>query len=839
MLRSRPLRAFLLAALLLSAYPLLAQRPGGGGRPAIGHVYGRVLDASSKSPVEFATVSALAMGKDSILGGALVQSNGDFSLERLPFGPLRVRIAFMGYKTVEQRVVITPDRSEVDLGNLLLAPDEVLLKEAEVTGERATQVLQVDRRSYNVEKDLSVKGGNAADVMKNIPGLTVDVDGNVEMRGKNPLVMVDGRPTTMTLDQIPADDIERVEVITNPSVVFDASTTGGIVNVVLKKSTQPGYSGQLQAGAGSYDRYTAGANLQMKEGRTNINLSYNFNTNNSPGSGYTDRTDLLNGAATGYFTQDTHGRNKRLNHNGRIGVDYKLSNRNTISVSQSVNAGEYNNHETQDFTNYGSGHEELSVGGQTNTAQNRFTNYTSQASFKRTTRIPGKEWTTDLTYNFGDRHNNADYVRSLFSPGGTLLSPGVNTQHSGGTGNDQRWTWQADVTDASKPKHKLEWGFKSSVGRSTSDVAVTNSNDTLGQAVRDSTLSNAYRITDIVNAAYLNWSTKLDTAWSLQAGLRAEQTWFEAERTDKGQRFDYKYPDGLTDLDKALFPALYLVRRWPAPERGLARELQFNVSRKINRPGWMQVMPFIMFSDARSYRIGNPALAPEISTIGEVNHLLPFKNNKGNWLTSFFVRWTQGVITNYAYPLPTDPNVLVTTFVNGTDNWTYGWENTVKLTPWKGIEVTLNGNVQYLTIGLSQGTTTLTNSGWVGTAKVNLSQRFPKDFILQLNGNYEGPRPIPQGHSLEQYSIDATVSKELSKKFSITASLNDVFNTRRFGTAYETLYFTQEISRRRDVRNFRVTATWKFGQQDTSLFRRKQQQQRRDPGATGGDEGGF
>ncbi|MFT3884900.1 MAG: TonB-dependent receptor [Flavobacteriales bacterium] len=831
------LRGLTAAFLFFLLLPASAQRPG-GARPAIGRVYGRVLDATNKSAVEFSTVSALALGKDSVLGGALVRSNGDFALEHLPPGPLRVRVAFMGYKTIEHQVRLTPDRMEQDLGNLMLEPDEVVLKEAEVTRDRATQVLQVDRRTYNVEKDLSVKGGSATEVMKNIPGLTVDADGNVELRGKNPLVMVDGRPTTMTLDQIPADDIERVEVITNPSVVFDASTTGGIVNVVMKKSTRPGYSGQLQAGAGSYDRYTAGANLQMREGRTNVNLSYNFNTSNNPSSGYTDRTDLLNGVATDFFDQDTRGRNKRTNHSGRISIDRKLSNRNTISLSQSVNFGEFDNREQQHFTNYGAEHDLVSLGDQLNTQANRFSNFTSQVAFRRTTRITGKEWTTDLTYNLGSRDNSASFVRNERDPDGALLPPGTNTQRSIGTGKDQRWTWQADVTDASHAKHRSEWGFKSSVGRSSSDLGVTNSNDTLGLDVHDAALSNAYRITDIVNAAYFNWSAQLDSAWSLQAGLRAEQTWFEAERTDLDQRYAYKYPDGLKDLGKAIFPALYLVRRWPASaDRGLARELQVNLSRKINRPNWMQVMPFIMFSDARSYRIGNPALAPEISTIGEVNHLLPF--NGGNWLTSVFARWTQNVITNYAYPLATDPNVLVTTFVNGNDNWTYGWENTVKLTPWKGIELTLNGNVQWVTIGLTQGTSTLTNSGWFGNAKANLSQRFAKDLILQVNVHYEGPRPIPQGHSLEQHSMDVTLSKEFSKKLSVNASVNDVFNQRRWGTAYETVHFTQDISRRRDMRNFRVTATWKFGQQDASLFRRKQQQQHRDPGATNGDDGGF
>jgi outer membrane receptor protein involved in Fe transport len=162
---------------------------------------------------------------------------------------LRLKVAAMGYTTVEKEFSLTREMPELDLGNLRIEADAVVLKAAEVSKERATQVLQVDRRVYNVEKDISVAGGDATDVMKNIPGLSVDAEGNVEMRGKSPKVFVDGRPTTMTLDQIPASDIERVEVITNPSVIFDASSTGGIINVVLKKSTAPGYNGRKRAWA--------------------------------------------------------------------------------------------------------------------------------------------------------------------------------------------------------------------------------------------------------------------------------------------------------------------------------------------------------------------------------------------------------------------------------------------------------------------------------------------------------------------------------------------------------------------------------------------------------------
>ncbi len=234
---------YLIALFIGSILPcttVLGQRPGGA--PAIGKVYGKVLDATTRKPAEFATVTILSARTDSVINGAMVRSNGDFSFEKLPMGPLKVKVSFIGYKALTQDVTITRERMEQDLGNLILEPDVEVLKEAEVTGERSATIMQVDRRVFNVDKDLTTQGGSAVDVMKNIPGLSVDIDGNVQMRGSNPQILIDGRPTTMTLEMIPAEEIERVELITNPSVAFDANTTGGILNVVLKKNTKPGYT---------------------------------------------------------------------------------------------------------------------------------------------------------------------------------------------------------------------------------------------------------------------------------------------------------------------------------------------------------------------------------------------------------------------------------------------------------------------------------------------------------------------------------------------------------------------------------------------------------------------
>lgn len=816
----------------LTSGVLMAQRwPGAGA--AIGHAYGRVIDVDKK-PVAFASVSVLK--GDSTVGGALVQENGDFDIPKLPLGPLKLKVAGLGYAAFEKPFTLTADQPTLDLGNLTLEADAVVLKAAEVTKERATQVLQVDRRVYNVDKDISVAGGDATDVMKNIPGLSVDADGNVEMRGKSPRVFVDGRPTPLTLDQIPASDIERVEVITNPSVLFDASTTGGIVNVVMKKSTRPGYSGQLQAGVGNNERYNANGSLLMRQGRSSITLNAGFGHSASPGTSYNYRTDLADGLPTGYFRQNAEGTNEHQRANARIGWDYRLSNRNTISLMQSGSLGSRGSTEDQTFTSSDAAHNTTGSGTQHNTSDGNFANLTSRAGFKRTTTKPGKEWSTDLTISLSDNRSLATTQQT--NAGNDLILPGSSYQQRDSKGDGQEWTWQLDVSDAYADNRKLEWGFRTNYELNNSRMDVTYTNDTLASLLRDTALSNAYRIGTLINAGYINWSTKLTTHWSMQAGLRVEQNGMAAKRTDKSLDFSYEYPSGLDDLGRILFPAVYLSHKWDAPDGELQRELQVNISRKVNRPNFYQLMPFIMSTDARSYRIGNPVLRPEMNTILEVNHLLPF-GEKGNWLSSLYGRFTSDVITSFTAPLASDPNILVTTFVNGKQNQSFGWENTVKLTLWKGSEATLNGNVQWISIGLAQNGVEYTNTGTSFDGKVNLSQKLPKGFTLQVNADYDGPQTIPQGHTLERYSMDVTLRKTFSKQFFITVGANNIFNSRGWGSFYETPYFEQESFRSWGSREFRVNATWRFGKQDTQLFGRKTAStDRPEPGRRSGDDGG-
>ncbi|MCC6369535.1 MAG: TonB-dependent receptor, partial [Bacteroidia bacterium] len=440
------MKKILLLASLLFATIIRAQMPGGGGgkdmmkamKDIRGRAYGKIIDAKTKKPVEYAQVVALWFNKDSILGGGLTGSNGEFNIEGLPpIGNFRLRATQIGYKTFNTKFFIQiPNKLEVDLGDIAFEVDEKLLNEVEVSTQKQAMVLSIDKRTYNVDKDISVKGGTAVDVMKNVPGVTVDADGNAQLRNQSPTIFVDGRPSNLTLQQIPADQIERIEVITNPSVKYDANTTGGILNIVMKKNLKPGYNGMAMAYIGTGDRYGGMVNLNVKEGKWNFTSMYSYNQAINPTLGYTRRSQLdtaAKGTPTAYFNQDNKTSMHTLFNFGKIGADYSINNRNTLSLNGMIMGGRFKTTDNQSFAIQDKDHNDVYTGKRVNNQNAAFQNYNAQLLYKKTYPKAGKELTADLNYNYTNAYNY--YLFTTYDLASTTYTtvPPVSYQRNDGT----------------------------------------------------------------------------------------------------------------------------------------------------------------------------------------------------------------------------------------------------------------------------------------------------------------------------------------------------------------------------------------------------------------------
>jgi hypothetical protein len=678
-----------------------------------------------------------------------------------------------------------------------------------------------------VDKDISTQGGSGVDVMKNIPLVNVNVDGSVSVRNAAPMIFIDGRPTNLSLEQIPADQIDRVEVITNSSAKFDASSTGGIINIILKKNTKPGYNGQISVGAGTNSRYNLNGNINIKENPFSLLLSANINNANNDNEGATNR-NFFQTTPFAKFTQEGLSKNTRAFNFVRAGLDYNLNVRTTISLNISYNFGRFYNNESQDFKFVEASDVTRMYGDQKNEQRNRFYSWNNQLQLKHNFPKKGHEITADITQNMSQRYNNAQFTfhNYLKTNSGNDIRLPETFQLNQGSGKITGYSFQADYILPINDSLKFETGTKIPININHSELNVWNYNPLSGNYSIDSALSNTFFIDDRIYAAYVNISSVFKSI-TYSAGIRYEQTDFRGSIPDKNQQFQYLYPSGGKNIEKALFPSLYLSKKI-----GKGNEIQINFSRKINRPGFMQIMPFIMMADRQNIRIGNPALAPEFINIAEIN--FNKIQNKINWLTALYVRNTQDVITNILTPSATNPDVLISTFGNGNYSNNFGWENSLKWIITQNIDFTFNHNINYIEIQALIGAQSITNSGITWNTKGIVNVKLPKQFNFQLNAVYEAPKIVPQGKTIEVFYFDVSMNKQINSKMSLSLVVSDVLNSKRFGGIYTFNTFEQDFYRRWESRFVRFNFTYRFGDADFSLFKRRGQQ-RREPGAGGND----
>ncbi len=789
--------------------------PSGAGAMAskmgsIGRVYGKIVDGTTKKAVEFASVVIVrSMGKrDSILGGGLTLENGDFNVDKLPFGPLKIKISFVGYLDYSKTFMLTPPENvEIDLGDLELKTDAKLLDAVQITAEKAQMQLGLDKKVFNVDKNITATGGTAEDVLKNVPSVTVDADGSAKLRNNSTTIYVDGRPTLMSLNQIAADQIESVEVISNPSAKYEAGTVGGIVNIVLKKNKKPGYNGFLALGVGTGKRYNGTLNVNAKQGRWNVSGFYNGSKSENPTLGYVFRDTKSNQRIFDQNTNTTFDNNFQI---GRLAVDYSVNNRNVLTIAGNIVAGKFNINSDQNFSYPLALNDSLvNYGTRLIRPKNNFTNNQVQATWKKNYAKKGKELITDVSYGWGSSNNLATWTTTTFNTKKTALPTEITQITGGNTG--QALNFQVDYTNPINDSTKFEFGVRSN-GNLRIQENFFSSKTGNQDFVSDPNISLNADILDMVNGIYVNYASRFKGI-GYQVGLRYEQSKLEGKSKLKDvPSFGYDY----YALDKALFPSVYLSKKLDKTS-----EIQLNFSRKIQRPNFMQLMPVIQNNDRQNIRIGNPKLQPEIVNLSELNYNKQFGNN--NWLASVYFMLESNTIKPFVSASPTDPSVLITTFGNFDNEMRYGLDNTFRLAINKNIDFTTNVNVYNLTINIDQNNAV---KAWAWDGKASINYKFPNGFSAQLNGGYESDRVIPQGKRIGIGYMDFAVKKAFfGGAANITASVNDVFDSRKDITRYEFPIFNQQSMRRRDLRYFKLTLQMPFGKMDASIFKKRKPQQ--------------
>jgi outer membrane receptor protein involved in Fe transport len=878
-------RILFIAFFFLLAWPAMAQWPTGGGggkgmNTNVGHYYGKIIDSLTGKPIEYAVVQLFGNKYDSttksmkygLLTGDLTRANGEFSLENLPiFGTLDLKITGLGYITREQKVAFNVDFQKVmksaksgqnsnsdnpmsgysgalnavdkDLGNIKLAPDVKVLGEVNIE-ERVMDVeVKLDKKIYNVEKSLTTTGGTAEDVLKNVPSVSVDMDGNVSMRNASPQIFVDGRPTTLTIDQIPADAISTIEVISNPSAKYDASGgMGGIINIVLKKNRKTGYNGTVRAGIDQRGKLNGGGDFNVREQKVNFFISAFGNQRLSKGYNETQRQNLLDSPRTNLF-QTNPGMTDGLFGFGRIGMDYFINNRNTLTLSENIGFGSFRSYDSLFATV-----DTLGPNGITSSKYERnsisdrlFQNLGSSLLYKHLFPREGRELTADVNYNINQFGSKSDFTTNYYDASGQGYGFPILQKQDGGGGS---WflTAQSDFTTPFKTDMKIEAGVRASV----KNYNYHNSSYLKDPLTDDYVLLQSaganYIYSDQVYAAYATFSDEYKKV-SYQLGMRVESSVYSGKYVDSTDSYFLPYP-------VAPFPSAFFTYHLSDKN-----DLQLSYSRKINRPNFFQLIPATDYSDSLNVRRGNPGLRPEFTNSVELSYLHNFDRSSNFMITAFY-KHSSNLITNYQeleYNAALGRDVIINTFTNALESNSYGTELTTKNAVKKWLDITTNANFYYSVIDASNVDSGLVNSRFNWNAKANLTFKLPKNMSLQLSGKYTAKSNLPisgsgggrwggmggggggaydmhggstataQGYSLAFYYIDAAYKIDFLKerKASLTLSVEDLLKTRVNQTHSESEYVIQDTKRTRDQLFFKLNFSYRFGKFDVSLFKRK------------------
>lgn len=800
-------------------------------------LFGKLVDPKTNKGIEAASVQLYMAKNDSLAGGMLTKANGDFSFANIPQADsFKVVTSAIGYEPMTKLVKMPAAKNnptgkfEKDLGNIVLVPAARQLENVTITANRPALEMGIDRKSFNVSKSLTSTGGTAADVMKSIPSVSVDIDGNVKLRNASPQIFVDGRPSILTIDQIPADNIEKIELITNPSAKYDAATSGGIINIVLKKNKRNGLNGIATISGGSPSVLNGNLNINLRQGKFNVFVIGGYNQGGGKNKGETKRENKSNGITQDYFNQVSVNERVRRFRSLRFGADFFADNRNTLTFIQDLAAGRFTNNETQN-QEYLDNNKTLEYRGERfSNGHFGFNRNSSRLNYKHSFPEAGKEFTADLTYNYGSRADNSDILNNFLYPDGSIYKPSTTVRNAGNSHNNQ-YTFQADYVYPKGDDSKFETGIRSYQNQFKSyynAFAVNNGAET------KLPLSNNYDYTENIHALYATYSKKYG-GFSYQVGLRAEYAKFTGTLVDSSYKFGYEYPSSMKNVWNALFPSLFLTQKINEQD-----QVQLNFSRRIRRPDFWQLNPFIDISDPVNLRQGNPQLKPEFINSFELNYNKTYST--GSLLAVLYLHNNPADITQYSDTITADqyahlsnagvdPNAILNTFINGSVTNRWGAEFTLQQKIGANFDITPTANFQYRKVKASVKGLDLSNDGfnWDGKLITNykiVTKRYPlfNNLSFQLTAEYESPEVIPQGKTKSEFGSDFAMRKDFLKnnKATITFAVNDIFNTQRWGNIYDTPSFYQDSYRRWSVRTFRISFSYKFGNADFSLLNRKE-----------------
>lgn len=809
-------KRYVIFLLIISALVQLpAQNDMPQGKQGKIPVQGRVIDKETASPLEFATVAIYSAIDSSLADGAMTNDQGIFLLKTTP-GEFFMKVDFISYRP--ESISVSIGTKAIELGDISMGPQAAEIGEIEIREERSQVQLTLDKKVFQVGKDLANTGGNASDILDNVPSVTVDVEGQVSLRGSNNVrILIDGKPSglvgvgdTNGLRQLPANMIDKVEVITNPSSKFEAEGAAGIINIVLKKDKRKGLNGSFDVSVGYPELASAGVNLNYRKNKfnffTNLGLQYQVR----PGGGeYVFQ--FFENDSTYYYDEVRKHERGGLSHNIRFGADYSITPKDVLTASLLYKASDEDNAsdiEYFDFTpNTRAALEAYSL--RTDREFEDESNLEYNLAYKKTFNTRKHSLTMDWRFKESTETEGSDLVETFFDGNYQPLMQAPLLQQSGNTEGEKSWVGTLDYVRPLQEKAKLETGLRVSFREVTNDYQVEQQVDGLWQDLSDFT--NNFLYDEDILAAYIQYGQELDL-FSYQMGLRVEHTSLATSFINDLESNSQEYTN--------LFPSAALSYKFTEKDA-----LQVSYSQRIRRPSFRQLNPFFTFSDSRNFFSGNPNLQPEYTdsyeigwiryaTIGTINAAVYYRNTDGLVQR---IRTTDAVGFSTTRP----ENMALENAV--------GLELNLSLNPVPSWKLDANTNFFYAHMEGEVEGVLRENETTALTARLSSRHTLAKTVDLQLQLNYRGPRSTVQGDFKGITVLNLGANKEIFKeKATITFSVKDVFNSRR--RAWELLeddFYSEGFFQWR-ARTMTLSINYRLNQ--------KKQQRRGRPGAGGSNE---
>ena len=811
------MRKHLIAAIIALTFNLNFSQYNNYSQPNEFIVSGIVSSIDNDELLEYATITLLNTENNDVITGGISDNFGKFSISTKP-GKYNILIEYISFKNLTLNEVEI--NNNIDLGEIKLELDYESLNEVEIIAEETTVEVKLDKKIYTVGRDLSVRGGNAGDVLDNIPSVSVDIEGNILLRGNDAArILINGKPSSLVgidskfLQQLPSDAIEKVEVITSPSARYEAQGSGGIINIILRKSKKLGLNGSLSSSIGDPKRNALSSNLNYRDGKLNFFNSSGWNDNLSPGGGY-NNSEYYNGDdPSTYFQEDRQRERSRTGYFLNNGIEWYLNDKTSIVGSFFFNRAESDNIQNNyidQVDGFGGNILNQTVQTENENAEdfNREYNFNYETNFDES----GHKLTIDLQLDNSEDYENGNVLRD------NLLDEVINTKEESNS-----YLIKADYVYPVGENKQFEAGIRISEDDDITDYKVFENIDS--EIIEDLDQSNIFQYKEQINALYTQYGVKVEDKYSFLLGLRVENTVKDIKQLTT-QEFINKNETGL-------FPTFNFGLEITEEET-----LTFGYNRRIRRPWSRFINPFPSKTSPINIFRGNPDLNPTYSNNIDIGYLKRFESSFTINTSAYFQKSTDtynfiNEETGETVSLNGVDVPVVERFpINLSTNERFGFELNLSYRKGRKWNINSNFNVYSNKVEGSYNDFVFDNESLSWSFRLNNKLTLPGKIEWQTRMNYRGPEETAITKRDGNFSVDLAFSKELfNDNASLTFNVRDLLDQGGWKTETFNQTFYNDSEYRWRQRSYTLNFTYRFNQ--------KKNQNRRQMRSGGYEDGSF